>query len=169
MDVSKVIQIKETSNYDTAVIIINTQFFLLSLLNKYIDDIDKTDEYMKSHNSISYSSEEEKQNSEKYNKILGYIYYNLDKCIQYSKKNYNTNKLSVLINLKNTKFTQIDFMFIKHLISKMYIDYEPNLNSMIFANYSGTIKTIYGIIKPFLDKETVKKIKLENKLDIETI
>ena len=169
MDVSNVIQIKETSNYNTAVIIINTQYFLLPLLNKFIDEINKTDEYLKSHNSISYSSEEEKKNNEKYNKILGYIYYNLDKCIQLSEKNYNTNELSVLLNLKNTKFTQIDFMFIKHLISKMYVDYEPNLSSMIFANYSGTIKTIYGIIKPFLDKETVKKIKLENKLDIDTI
>ena len=39
-------------------------------LYKYIDSIDKTEEYMKSHNSISYSSEEEKQNTEKYNKIF---------------------------------------------------------------------------------------------------
>ena len=169
MDVSNVIQVKDKSIYNTAVIIINTEFFFLPLLNQYIDSIEKPDEYMKSHKSITYTSAEEAEETEKYNKILGFIYYNLDKCIEYSKKNYNTQQLSVLLNLKNTKFTQIDFSFIRHLISKMYIDYEPNLNGMIFANYSGTIRTIYGIIKPFLDKETVKKIKLEHKLDIETI
>lgn len=169
MDVSNVIQVKDKSIYNTAVIIINTEFFFLPLLNQYIDSIEKPDEYMKSHKSITYTSAEEAEETEKYNKILGFIYYNLDKCIEYSKKNYNTQQLSVLLNLKNTKFTQIDFTFIRHLISKMYIDYEPNLNGMIFANYSGTMRTIYSIIKPFLDKETVKKIKLESKLDIEKI
>ena len=34
MDVSNVIKIKETSNYDTAVIIINTQFFFTTFIKQ---------------------------------------------------------------------------------------------------------------------------------------
>ena len=67
------------------------------------------------------------------------------------------------MDLKALKLKDYDISFIKILIEILQNDYPDSLGKMILINVPFFIKSIYPIIKNFLDRGCQTKIFIENK------
>ena len=62
------------------------------------------------------------------------------------------------VDLKGYKLKELDLDFIKIMIQYCQEKYPDNLQIIYVKNASIMIKSIYAIIRPFVDKDTRKKI-----------
>lgn len=116
------------------------------------------------HNSIIYTIEGDKfKKGVQYDIVMKYAKETLDKCLIKSKKLYNKNTVITHLDLRGITMKQIDTGFFKKMIVMLQQEYEDTLEKLIVTNIPVFFKIAYKIVRPFIDKDTKKKIFFEKK------
>lgn len=98
-----------------------------------------------------------------YSVFYSYIEELMDKAIEYSKENYDTEMIIVHLNLSKMLIRQVDYKFIKNIVPIFQIKYPDRLEKCIITGIPIFFKIAYKIISPWVDKDTRKKIFFEKK------
>lgn len=93
-----------------------------------------------------------------YEEFIKYIFNVIDNILLIRKKKLNLDTMNVYVDLKDYKIKEIDYDFIKLMIHVCEEKYPDNLNIINIKNANVMIKTIYSILRPFIHKDTRKKI-----------
>jgi len=93
-----------------------------------------------------------------YQYFIEYIFKIIEELIILRKTQLNISTMDTFIDLKDHKLKEIDYDFIKMLIHVLQEKYPDNLKVIWVTNANIMVKTIYTIIRPFIDKETRQKI-----------
>jgi hypothetical protein len=110
-----------------------------------------------------------------YTDLITHIIETTNDCLKNRKNNNETNCFKIFIDLSNVKLKHADYDFLKMLIPFLENAYPDNLEKMYFQNTPFIFKTVYTIIRRFIDKETrakitfMKKYKESNKGDVEEV
>ena len=98
-----------------------------------------------------------------YDNFAAYTKKLLDKALEKSKEKYNKNEIIAHVDLKGITMKNIDTGFVKSLIGMFQNEYEDTLEKFIITNIPIFFKIAYKIVRPFIDKDTKKKIFFEKK------
>ena len=93
-----------------------------------------------------------------YEEFIKYIFNVIDNILLIRKKKLNLDTINVLVDLKDYKLKEIDYDFIKLMIHVCEEKYPDNLNIINIKNANIMVKTIYSFLRPFIHKDTRKKI-----------
>jgi hypothetical protein len=93
-----------------------------------------------------------------YSVFITFIKNFIEETIENNIKLLNTNKLSISVYLKGYKINELDYGFIKHIISILENEYPDNLDIIRVFNMNIILRGVYTILKPFINKETRGKI-----------
>lgn len=93
-----------------------------------------------------------------YEDFLKYIFNIIDKTIELRVYHLKCFTIDVYVNLKDYKVKELDYEFIKGMIRFCEEKYPDNLRIIYIKNANFMIKSIYSIIRPFVHKDTRKKI-----------
>jgi hypothetical protein len=93
-----------------------------------------------------------------YEKVISYIFNTIDRLIKIRSEKLNTIQIEGYIDLKEYKIKELDFDFIKIMVHVCQEKYPENLNIIYIKNANIMVKSIYSVIRPFIDKDTRKKI-----------
>ena len=93
-----------------------------------------------------------------YEDVIRHIFNIIETTIALRKKHLNIITLETYVDLKGYKLKELDLDFIKIMIQYCQEKYPDNLQIIYVKNASIMIKSIYAIIRPFVDKDTRKKI-----------
>jgi len=93
-----------------------------------------------------------------YEEFITYVFNTIDNILLLRKKKLNDDTMDVYIDLKDYKIKEIDYEFIKLMIHVCEEKYPDNLNIINVKNANIMIKTIYSVLRPFINKDTRKKI-----------
>ena len=93
-----------------------------------------------------------------YESFILYIFNVIDQTLLLRKEKLNLNTMDVYVDLKDYKIKEIDYEFIKIMIHVCEEKYPDNLNMINIKNANIMVKTIYSILRPFIHKDTRKKI-----------
>ena len=93
-----------------------------------------------------------------YEEFIKYIFNTIDNILLLRKNKLNDDTMNVCIDLKDYKIKEIDYEFIKIMIRVCEEKYPDNLNTINITNANIMIKTIYSVLRPFINKDTQKKI-----------
>ncbi len=116
------------------------------------------------HNSIVYTIEGNKfKKGVEYDIVMKHARKTLDKCLVESKELYNKNKVITHLDLSGITMKQIDTGFFKKMIVMLQQEYEDTLEKLIVTNIPVFFKIAYKIVRPFIDKDTKRKIFFEKK------
>ena len=111
------------------------------------------DKQLRLHVTIKYFKK-----SKNYEDIIKYIFAIIEKTIELRKQHMNIITLETYVDLKEYKLKELDLDFIKMMIHYCQEKYPDNLDIIYVKNATIMIKSIYAIIRPFVDKDTRKKI-----------
>ena len=111
------------------------------------------DKQLRLHVTIKYFKK-----SENYEDIIKYIFDIIEKTIELRNQHLNKIKLETYVDLKDYKIKELDLEFIKMMIHYCQEKYPDNLDIIYVQNANIMIKSLYAIIRPFVDKDTRKKI-----------
>jgi len=98
-----------------------------------------------------------------YDDFFTYARNILNKCLKESKETFNKNTIITHLDLKGLTMKQIDTTFFKKMIIILQQEYEDTLEKLIVTNIPVFFKLAYKIVRPFIDKDTKKKIFFEKK------
>ena len=93
-----------------------------------------------------------------YESFILHIFNVIDHTLILRKEKLNLNTMDVYVDLKDYKLKEIDYEFIKIMIHVCEEKYPDNLNMINIKNANIMIKSIYAILRPFVHKDTRKKI-----------
>jgi len=93
-----------------------------------------------------------------YEEFIKYIFNVIDNILLIRKQKLNLDTMNVYVDLKDYKLKEIDYDFIKLMIHFCEDKYPDNLNIINIRNANIMVKTIYSILRPFIHKDTRKKI-----------
>tara|TARA_B110000285_G_scaffold178961_1_gene201422 strand:+ start:597 stop:1124 length:528 start_codon:yes stop_codon:yes gene_type:complete len=93
-----------------------------------------------------------------YEHVISYIFNTIDRIIELRNEKLNTILIEAYIDLNQYKIKELDFDFIKIMVHICQEKYPDNLNIIYIKNANIMVKSIYAIIRPFIDKDTRKKI-----------
>tara|TARA_B110001469_G_C9624105_1_gene311338 strand:- start:952 stop:1428 length:477 start_codon:yes stop_codon:yes gene_type:complete len=93
-----------------------------------------------------------------YQYFIEHIFKTIDELILLRITKLNICTMDTYIDLKDHKLKEIDYDFIKMMIHVLQEKYPDNLKVIWVTNANIMVKTIYTIIRPFIDKETRQKI-----------
>ena len=96
--------------------------------------------------------------SKNYEDIITYIFNVIEKTIELRRQHLNIITLETYVDLKDYKLKELDLDFIKMMIHYCQEKYPDNLDIIYVKNANIMIKSLYAIIRPFVDKDTRKKI-----------
>ena len=96
--------------------------------------------------------------SKNYEEFLKYIFSVIDKTIELRTQHLKCSTIDAYVNLKDYKVKELDYDFIKGMISFCEEKYPDNLRIIYIKNANFMIKSIYSIIRPFVHKDTRKKL-----------
>ena len=96
--------------------------------------------------------------SKNYEYIIKYIFDIIEKTIVLRSQHLNIITLETYVDLKDYKLKELDLDFIKLMIHYCQEKYPDNLDIIYVKNANIMIKSLYAIIRPFVDKDTRKKI-----------
>lgn len=146
---------------------------MTSIQNTQNDSSNSMESYLESiiyykdsqqHNSIIYTIEANRfKKGIHYDSVIEYARASLDESLIKSKEKYNKNTIITHLDLKGVTMKQIDTGFFKQLVVMLQTEYEDILEKLIVTNIPVFFKIVYKIIRPFLDKDTKKKIFFEKK------
>ena len=111
------------------------------------------DKQLRLHVTIKYFKK-----SENYEDIIKYIFDVIEKTIELRRQHFNIITLETYVDLKDYKLKELDLDFIKMMIHYCQEKYPDNLDIIYVQNANIMIKSLYAIIRPFVDKDTRKKI-----------
>ena len=116
------------------------------------------------HNSIIYTIEGNRfKKGVEYDIVMKHARDTLNKCLVESKALYNKNRVITHLDLSGITMKQIDTGFFKKMIVMLQQEYEDTLEKLIVTNIPVFFKIAYKIVRPFIDKDTKKKIFFEKK------
>ena len=92
-----------------------------------------------------------------------YIETLMDKAIEYSRDNYDTEMIIIHLNLTKMLIRQVDYKFIKNIVPIFQDKYPDRLEKCIITGIPIFFKIVYKIISPWIDKDTRKKIYFERR------
>jgi|TARA_B110001469_G_C9634957_1_gene318189 hypothetical protein len=93
-----------------------------------------------------------------YENFLKYIFSVIDKTIELRTQHLKCSTIDAYVNLKDYKVKELDYEFIKGMIRFCEEKYPDNLRIIYIKNANFMIKSIYSIIRPFVHKDTRKKL-----------
>ena len=111
------------------------------------------DKQLRLHVAIKYFKK-----SKNYEDIIKYIFDIIEKTIELRNQHLNKITLETYVDLKDYKIKELDLEFIKMMIHYCQEKYPDNLDIIYVQNANIMIKSLYAIIRPFVDKDTRKKI-----------
>ena len=111
------------------------------------------DKQLRLHVAIKYFKK-----SKNYEYIIKYIFDIIEKTIELRSQHLNIITLETYVDLKDYKLKELDLDFIKMMIHYCQEKYPDNLDIIYVQNANIMIKSLYAIIRPFVDKDTRKKI-----------
>lgn len=116
------------------------------------------------HQSIIYTIEGSRfKKGLHYEDFFTYARNILNKCLIESKEKFNKDTIITHLDLKGITMKQIDTTFFKRMILILQQEYEDTLEKLIITNIPVFFKLAYKIIRPFIDKDTKKKVFFEKK------
>lgn len=98
-----------------------------------------------------------------YEELFVYARQLLNKCLIESKEKFNKSLIIAHLDLKGLTMKQIDTNFFKKMIVMLQSEYEETLEKLIVTNIPVFFKIAYKIVRPFIDRDTKKKIFFEKK------
>lgn len=93
-----------------------------------------------------------------YKLLSNYIFTLINFVIEEKTKTKNENVIDVFCDIKDYNIKEIDYDFIKLMIGICQKNYKDNLRVIYIKNANIMFKTIYAVVRPFIDKVTRKKI-----------
>ena len=87
-----------------------------------------------------------------------YIFTLINFVLEEKTKNKNEDVIDVFVDIKDYNIKEIDYDFIKLMIGICQKNYKDNLRVIYIKNANIMFKTIYAVVRPFIDKVTRKKI-----------
>ena len=114
---------------------------------------------------LIYISTEYFVKSKNYDNLLKIINEKIDKTIEISKQKYNKDLFVAIVDLKNSKLAQVDYKFIRLLITKLDQEYPNNLEKLELKNMAYFVRGIFRLVKRFIHPETQAKIVIINPKD----
>ena len=110
----------------------------------------------KMYNIAVYTKHFKKQKN--YDPVINHIYKLTEQLIKIKTEKFNDKTITIYVDLKDFKIREVDYSFMKHMIKVLEEKYPDNLNHIYIKNATFVIKSVYAIIRPFIDKVTRKKI-----------
>lgn len=155
------------------ILVIIEVYILKSIFNFYFYvinnmDIDKLIEIHPESNyklPLLYISTEYFVKSKNYDDLLKTINEKIDKTIEISKQKYNKELFVAIVDLKNSRLAQVDYKFIRLLITKLDQEYPNNLEKLELKNMAYFVRGIFRLVKRFIHPETQAKIVITNPKD----
>ena len=97
--------------------------------------------------------------SNDYTNLLTYIITIMNFFAAKQKKENLTNFLEIFVDFKGIVIGKLDITFLKELVNYLKTNYEEIISIIYCYNVTSIFKFLYSIIKPFIDRDTRKKIK----------
>lgn len=123
--------------------------------------------YMKEsqqHQSIILTIEATKFKKGKYyDEFFDYAKNLLIKCLEKSKERFNKTTVITHLDLSGLTMKHVDTQLFKKFIVMFQNEFEDTLEKLIITNIPVFFKLAYKILRPFIDKDTKKKIFFEKK------
>ena len=98
-----------------------------------------------------------------YTELIKKIIAHTNKFKHYSDKNNMKEFVNININFTDVKVSSIDFEFLKMLFPFLDQNYPDLINKIQFLNVPQMFKIGYKVIRPFINKDTRKKILILSK------
>ena len=98
-----------------------------------------------------------------YDEFTPYTKQILNEGLETSKNKYNKTTIITHLDLKGITMKHVDTGFVKKLLALFQNEYEDTLEKLIITNIPIFFKIAYKIVRPFIDKDTKKKIYFEKK------
>ena len=158
MFLEKFVTIEPKSNFNTSLIKVTSKYFDL---DKFTEEVllnySGTKEYIQCHNLIKYTDKEEKKYL-KYKPVVCHFCCLINDCIRKSNQNFQNKLISMIIDVGGIKGSQFNIGFSRNMINICEKYYADKLKIIVFTNYSKLFRSIYILVKPFIDKDTRKKL-----------
>lgn len=87
----------------------------------------------------------------------------LIKSLEESKDKFNKGTIITHLDLTGITMKQVDTQFLKKFILMFQTEFEDTLEKLIITNIPVFFKIAYKVLRPFIDKDTKKKIFFEKK------
>ena len=99
-----------------------------------------------------------------YTELIKHIIQVTNHSVKVKETSFNEKTFNIFIDIKDTKLKNFDQEFLKTLIKFLDENYPDRVNKMYFRNASVMFKSVWLIIRPFIGKDTRKKIIFEKKV-----
>jgi hypothetical protein len=98
-----------------------------------------------------------------YEDFFSYAKKLLINCIEQSNLRFNKQQIITHLDLSGITMKHVDTQFLKKIIVMFQNEFEDTLEKLIITNIPVFFKIAYKVIRPFVDKDTRKKIYFEKK------
>lgn len=96
-----------------------------------------------------------------YTEFIKHIIQVTNNSVKIKKSIFNENTFNIFIDMKETKLKNFDQDFLKQLIKFLEDSYPDTVNKMYFRNVPIMFKSAWILMRPFIGKDTRKKIIFE--------
>ena len=96
-----------------------------------------------------------------YTEFIKHIIQVTNNSVKIKKSVFNENTFNIFIDMKETKLKNFDQDFLKQLIKFLEDSYPDTVNKMYFRNVPIMFKSAWILMRPFIGKDTRKKIIFE--------
>jgi hypothetical protein len=140
-----------------------TQPSLLHDMKHYYSSIIYT-KYSQQHQSMIFIIEAIRfKKGKHYDDFFTYAKTLMIESLEESKNKFNKNTIITHLDLTGITMKQIDTQFLKKFILMFQNDFEDTLEKLIITNIPIFFKMAYKVLRPFIDKDTKKKIFFEKR------
>ena len=101
-----------------------------------------------------------------YTEFIKHIILVTNKSVILKETNFQETTFNIFIDLDDTKLKHFDRDFLKQLIKFLEDNYPDRVNRIYFKNASIMFKSIWVVIRPFISRDTRRKIIFEKKIKL---
>lgn len=101
-----------------------------------------------------------------YTEFIKHIIMVTNNSVNLKETHFHEKTFNIFIDLEDTKLKNFDRDFLKQLIKFLEDHYPDRVNKIYFKNASVMFKSIWTIIRPFIGRDTRKKIIFEKKIKV---
>lgn len=140
-----------------------TQSYPLDDINQYYSSVVYNKE-SKQHQSIILIIEAIKfKKGKHYDDFFTYANTLVKESLVESKNKFKKDTIITHLDLTGITMKQVDIQFLKKFIIMFQNEFEDTLEKLIITNIPVFFKLAYKVLRPFIDKDTKKKIFFEKK------